>query len=605
MNALLSRRDTLATRRWWWLAAAIAVVMLVATLLSFRVTLIALEVSPILLVPGVGSALLARFGRSLWPAVALGDVVGQMVGAERSVLLVAIATVVHTAACLACATWLQHACPQLGSLAAVTRFGGISAAVSIVGATAMTPLLMALHDIPPGYAVTEVFGWMAMGYMVGFLVGGGLVLAWTATNPPWREAFRQPVAIAATAAVLGVAAVGLMAEIGPLVPIAMVGAVAVAGRAGARWGTAAIMGIALLVLAASVRGEEAAFGGANPAEHAANAMLAVSLFAAAILMVAGYRESGGSRPRSATAVAIIYALLMLVTGVTALAANEVALNYDTPFVLSGLLSLGAAAGLGVLRISRAPADPSNRRGITLAVVAGAVYVLNLALYLEAVPLVGSGPATGLTMTAPLAIVLLGMVVYRTRPTMGVVVAVALIVGGALTLASGAMGSPLGITLALSSAVVFGVSVIITKQALVHANVIDVTLASATAAAVVALAVGVVTEGVAAFDLSPAAFGALALAALGAQLVPTLGRAWALAQISPDVVGAEGVLAPVATTLLSFVFVDAITTGGEVLGLVLIATGAVVAALAGSRRAPGDATPATRPAGPLSARARAG
>lgn len=597
MNGLIPRGHLLTSRRWLVAVGLVAVITFLVTLLSYAVALTALEVSPIMLVPGFGSVMLARFGRSLWPGVVAGDAIGQVVIHDRAMVLVAATVVIHVLACIACATWIQRTGAGIGDLGRTTRFLGISAAVSIAGAAVSAPLLLALHDIPPQFDMAEIFGWLAMGYLVGFVVGGGLVLAWTDPHHPMRAAMRQPVAIACVVLVTVVAGVGFLAEVGPLVPLALAGALGLAGRAGARWGTAAIFAIALVAIEAPTQGIHPPFGGQDPAEQAANAMLALGLFAAAVLLLAAYRDAGEGPRRAPVTVAITFAGLMLVAGVTSLAANEVAMNRTTPYVLSGLLSLGAAVGLGLLRVSRTPAAPSNRRGITLAVAAGAVYVLNLALYLEAVPLIGSGPATGLTMTAPLAIVVLGVIVYRTRPALGVIVAVVPIAAGAALLAADAVGDPLGIVLALTSAVVFGVSVIITKQALVHANVVDVALASALSAAVVALGIGIVTEGLEAFDLTAAQYGALALAALGAQLVPTLGRSWALSHISADVVGAEGVLAPVTTTLLSFWFLDAVTDGGEIAGLVLIASGAVIAALAGSRgRAdPAATAPAATPA----------
>lgn len=584
-------------RHWWLATGLVSIVILVATMLSYAVALTALEVSPILLVPGFGSVILARFGRSLWPGIVVGDAVGQLLMHDRALPLVIASVTIHVLACLACAAWLRRAGAGLRDLGTTGRYLGISAVVSLIGAAISAPLLAALHDIPAEFGVAEVFGWLAVGYLVGFMVGGGLVLAWTDPDHPLRTAMRQPIAIACVVVVCAAAAVGFLAEIGPLVPLALAGAVAIAGRAGARWGTAAIFAIGLVAIEAPKRGIHPPFGGQDPAEQAANAMLALGLFAGAVLLLAAYRESGEGPRRTPVVVALIFAALMLVAGITSLAANEVAMDRTTPYVLSGLLSLGAAVGLGLLRISRTPAVPSDRRGIALAALAGAVYVLNLALYLEAVPLIGSGPATGLTMTAPLAIVVLGVIVYRTRPAMGVIVAVVPIAAGAALLAADAVGDPTGIALALASAVVFGVSVIITKQALVHANVVDVALASALSAAVVALAVGVITEGLDAFDLTAAQYGALALAALGAQLVPTLGRSWALSHISADVVGAEGVLAPVTTTLLSFWFLDAVTDGGEVAGLVLIAGGAVIAALAGSRS---PREPTVAPAAPAGA-----
>lgn len=584
MNTLIPRRALLTSRRWWLVLGITCAVILVATTLSYTVALTALEVSPILLVPGVGAALLARFGRSLWPAVVIGDAIGQAILHDRPLWVMALTALIHVVACVAAATWLQHTGCWLRTLASSATFAGIAVIVSIVSAS-LTALALAARDaIPADDSIAVVIAWLAMGYLAGFIVGGGFVLAWSDPERPLDAAFRQPMAMASLVVVAVVAGFGLIGEVGGLVPLALLGAIAIAGRAGMRWGTAAILAITLMAIEGSHRGAHAPFGGQDPAEVAANLMLAISLFGAAVILLAAYRESGETRHGSPRAVPVIFGALMLVAGITSLAANEVDLHHPMPYVISGILSLGAAIGLGVLRISRTPDMPSTRRGITLAACAGVLYVVNLGVYLQAVPLIGSGPATGLSMTAPLWVVLIGVVIYRTRPPLAVVAGIALIVGGAIAIAiaTRSVGGVSGIVLALASAAVFAASVIITKQALAHASVIDVALVSSVAAAVVALVVGIITEGVAAFDLTAAEYGALAVAALGAQLVPTLGRSWALARISPDVVGAEGVLAPVTTTLLSFWFLDAVTTGGDIAGLVLITIGAVVAAVSRPR-----------------------
>lgn len=572
----------LASARWWAHFAAVAAVALGATLLSYTLSLAALQVSPFLLLPGVGSALLARLGRSLWPAIVVGDFMGQVALHDRGVALVAASVAIHALSCLLGGTLLQRTGCWLRDLGQVLRFAGIAAAISIFGGGVTTFLLVSAYGAPDQYGAAQLTTWMITGYMAGFLVGGGFVLAWCDPALPPRTAFREPIAMASCAAVVAIGAVGLLAEIGPLVPLALVGAVAIAGRSGTRWGSAAVLAIAVIAVEAVRNGPEAAFGGQNPMQWAANAMLAMSLFAAAVIALGAYRKTGGDRQRSPAAVALIFAALMLVAGVTTLASNELAVDRDTPFALSGMLSLGAAIGMGILRMSRTPDQPSTRRGLMLAAAAGAVYVLNLALYLQAVPLVGSGPATAFAMTAPLWVVIIGAIVYRALPTPGVAAGVALIVTGAIILAWADAGHVGGVIAGLASAVVFAGSVIITKQALTHANVIDVALTSALTAAVVALVVGGITEGASAFDLTAAEYGALTMAALGAQLVPTLGRSWALSQISADVVGAEGVLAPVTAALLSFWFIDAATSGGDIAGLVLIASGALVAAILGSR-----------------------
>ena len=104
MNALLPGRAYVASPRWWTSLGLIAVAMLGATLLPHKVVLTALEISPLLLVPGVGSALLAGFGRCFWPAVAMGDAVGQVIMHDRPLGIVALSVLVHVVASAACAT---------------------------------------------------------------------------------------------------------------------------------------------------------------------------------------------------------------------------------------------------------------------------------------------------------------------------------------------------------------------------------------------------------------------------------------------------------------------------------------------------------------------
>jgi drug/metabolite transporter (DMT)-like permease len=582
MNGLLPAPRPLGDRRWRIIAGAIALVSFAAALLSYAIALTDLSITPILLVPGVGVALLTRFGRSFWPAIAVGDALGQWIMNERGVSLVLASVAIHAVVCVLGASWLQRGSGGwLRDLASSARFAGISVVIGAAGGVATTIALVAHEVAPAGTGAATVGAWLVLGYIAGFLVGGAFILAWTDPAIDTVRELRRPTAAACTALVLGAGVLGFVVPIGIFVPLALLGALGIAGRAGIRWGSSAILGLTALAIWGADRGF-APFGGQADGEEAVNTMLAVALFAAAVLMLSGYREGGEDRQRPAIVVATIFAVLMLVAGISALAANAVAMDRDTPFVLSGLLALGAALGLGVLRLSRRPAQPSTAAGIALALVAGAIYVVNLSLYLQAVPEIGSGTATILSMAAPLAVVLLTMAVYRTRPTWGVTVAVAVIVAGVVTAASGAMGEPLGVILALGSAVVFAVSLIVTRTALARASVTDVALASAAAGDVVALAVGLVIEGPSAFILSPQQIGELALGALGAQLVPILGRSWALAQIDADVVGAEGVLAPVTTAVLSFWFLDAVTTGGEVMGLVLIASGALIATVAGSR-----------------------
>jgi integral membrane sensor domain MASE1 len=53
--------------------AVVLVATFIATVLSFTVSITEISISPIQLVPGVGMALLWRWGLSLWPAIVGGN----------------------------------------------------------------------------------------------------------------------------------------------------------------------------------------------------------------------------------------------------------------------------------------------------------------------------------------------------------------------------------------------------------------------------------------------------------------------------------------------------------------------------------------------------
>jgi drug/metabolite transporter (DMT)-like permease len=553
----------------------------VATVLSFTVSITEISISPIQLVPGVGMALLWRWGLSLWPAIVVGDVLGQWQMHDRPWHLIAVTMTLHVGAAIGAAAIARRVDCRPRDLTTTVRFTGIAFAVSTVTAVATIALLAPLGDASAAGSPAMTAALALLAFTSGFLVAGAMLMSWLGPRAETLGALRQSGAIVAVIAVAIVGTMGFRFGIGFAVPLALLGSLAVAARTGTRWGTTAMGAIALASIWGA-REDLGPFGGATPGEQGVNVTLAVTLFAFAGLMAAGYHEAGAARRHSPRVVAVTFAVLMVVTGVTSLAANAVALNVDEPFVLSGLVALGAGLGLGVLRMARAPEHPSSRRGIVLAAIAGGIYVVNLTVYLAAVPRVGSGTATALSMTAPLAVMVLSIVVYRIRPGVGMAGAVAVIVAGAIISAWGSLDDPLGIALALGSAVVFAISLLVTQQALKHADVVDVALVSALSAAAVALLVGIIVEGPGAFVLTPQEIGELALAALGAQLVPLLGRSWALSQISANMVGAEGVLAPVATAVLSFLFIDAVVTGSQVLGLVVITAGALIATLAGSR-----------------------
>jgi len=566
---------------WWVLATAFAIAAFLAAMASFGIGITALAISPMLLVPGLGTALVMRWGRSPLLGFVVGDLAGQFVIEQRTWSLIIITVALHIVIIVAGAAWMQRSDVGLQSLAAILRFTRIAFALTLIASIAFMLFTVARGETPPGDSLVAMLGWVVLGMMGGYLVAGGLVMAWAVDRAPVADAFKDRWAIAGFLAtsVFAVAAFGW--GVAAAVPFALLGSLAVAARGGARWGTLAIAVVTAAGIQGAARGM-APFGGIGDAPQAVNTMFAITLFALAALMIAGFGASDEGVARPAPVVAVTFGIFMIVAGLASLATNELAVMHDTPFVNSGLLALGAAVGLAILRLARAPVRGTTRSGALLAAVAGAIYVANLAVFLQAVPLIGSAASTALSMTAPLAVVVLAIVFERAWPSRGVLVAVGLIVAGALFYAANMTWNTEGVVLAVASAWLFAASLIFMNRALPRSNVTDVALIGAIASAAVALPIGLAVEGAGAFRFTTSEVGALALGALGAQLVPQLARSWALAQIGPSPVGAIGVLAPVVTIALSIAVLSNPADSGEVIGLVLIVGGAVIAALAGTR-----------------------
>lgn len=581
MPSILPRSVDLRSGRWWTLVTVLAVATFFAAIGSYAITLTDLMISPMLLTPGVGTALLLRWGYSIWPGFLAGDLIGQLMVRDRPWTHIVVIAIVRLVIVIAGAAWMRRARVGFHSLSGTMRYAGISTTLALIAGSLTILLISVYGEVPPGASVVIIFGLVTLAYVGGYLVAGGLMMAWAVDRRDIRADLHNWWAIAGTAVTIGLAIGGFGWGIGLLVPLALLGVLAVAARGGPRWSTLAMAFITTAAIVGDARGL-APFGGTTGGWELTNTMLAISLFALAALLLAGYRSSDEGTVRPAPVVAGFFGIFMVIAGISMVAINQVTVIHDTPFVNSGLLALGAGLGLGMLRLARTPPRPTSRKGFILAAVAGAVYVANLAVFLQAVPLIGSAASTALSMTAPLAVVVLAIVVERTRPSGGVVLAVVMIVIGAIFYASGITWDTQGVVLALGSAWIFAASLIFMTRALAHSNVIDVALIGALASAAVALPVGLIVEGAGAFTYTTSEIGALALGALGAQLVPQLGRSWALAQIGPSPVGAIGVLAPVVTIALSMWLLSGAIDTGAIGGLIMIVAGAIIATLAGTR-----------------------
>lgn len=255
-----------------------------------------------------------------------------------------------------------------------------------------------------------------------------------------------------------------------------------------------------------------------------------------------------------------------------------------PLIIAGLFSAVTALGLVIILSARVVDGRPSRRAAAFGLLAGGLYALSLVPLFASMPLVGAGTATALAMISPLPIALLSLAFLRLRISPAVIGAICIIIVGALMAALGSLSSPLGITLALLSGVSFAASVICARTALRGASIVDVALLTAASSAVLALGVGMDLEGTGAVLVSQDEVRLIALAALGAQLVPVLGRSWALEHLGADIVGAEGVLAPAIAGLLSYWLIAPASSASQWVGLLVIAMGGSLAALAG-RRAP--------------------
>ncbi|MEI7794612.1 MAG: hypothetical protein WCI83_08215 [Thermoleophilia bacterium] len=84
MPSILPRSVDLRSGRWWTLVTLLAVATFFAAIGSYAITLTDLMISPMLLAPGIGTALIMRWGYSIWPGLLAGDLIGQLMVRARA-----------------------------------------------------------------------------------------------------------------------------------------------------------------------------------------------------------------------------------------------------------------------------------------------------------------------------------------------------------------------------------------------------------------------------------------------------------------------------------------------------------------------------------------
>jgi drug/metabolite transporter (DMT)-like permease/integral membrane sensor domain MASE1 len=568
---------SLRRRQWWLAASALAVVVTLGALLSSVVGVVGTAVSPIYLPLGIGVAVLARGGRSLWPGFVVGDAVGLLLTVDRSLPMIALSVVMHATILLVGAWLIRRERAWLEDLGGAVRFVALALGLSITGALLGLVVLWLSDGFGSAYGpFGDLMVWL-MGDLGGYLVAGGLLLAWL--RPGARAELRRGSALVGFAVVCLVSVGNIVGHTPVIGVLGLLGAGLMAMRFGTRWGSAsaAVMLLALLVDAARNTGD---FGGVTPDADAFNAMLAVAITASASLLLGGYREGVPMAPPTAALVVGIMAATMVGGGVATFASSRLTLDRGFPLATASIFFLASASALALVRGARTPSPASTRRGIGIAVVAGALSVAGLALYFASLPQLGVGSATGLSMTAPAFIVLIAAGLTRRLPPLLTIAGCSAIAVGAVAIAvAGGGGDAIGIPLAIGGAVAFAAFVTLLAVALRQAHPVDVAVTVALTASVVGAILALIVEGREGFAVSLPALGIIAFGAIGGGALPTLVRAWSLPAIGAPVVGALGVLSPVTTIVFAMLLLGTDRSPLKVAGVTIIAVGAATAALA--------------------------
>lgn len=578
-NALLPRAVPQA--RWCSTGAMLAVAVVIATWASSTVALPVTNISPVFLPLGIGVAVLARWGRLLWPAFVIGDVVGQLVAGERLPTWIVLSVACHLATVLVGATLIQRHRAWIDDLGSTARYLAITAGLAVAAAVAGV-IGLALHGFlaGPEDALSTLAFWV-LGDFGGYVVLGAAILVWT--KPGIADEVRRPSGYVAVVAVA--AASSTMVATGE--PwwgvVSLIAAGAVSARLGMVWGTAAMVLALAGVVVASVEGQ-APFSGATPPYQAFNAMLAVAILSGASLLVAGYRVGGGTAARSIVLVVAVLSAAVAITGVSDFALLAMALEASHPLAISAFLFAGATFGVLLVRMARPPSWAPVARSRRLAVFSGLLNGLSFAAYYASIPHVGAAAATALLMTYPVGIVLLLALRRRHLPAKSNLLVAALIVTGALAIVAGVGVTPAGVLLAVVSALLFAGALLAADAALESSDAVAVSLLTLGVAGVTCAGLALIFEGTAGFALSPQYVGLIALAAIGGTLVPQISRLWALPQLGPVTVGAIASLGLVITSALGIGILGDGAGRFGMLGLVPIAAGGVLAAIVAGRSA---------------------
>ena len=565
--------------RWCAIAAALAGAVVAATVVSHQVALPVTLITPIFLPLGVGVAVLARWGRSLWPAFVLADLAGQLLSDERLPTWIALSLACHLLIVLIGATAVRRHGAWVGTLGGTARYLVVALLLALLGGVlGIAGLWVHGFLAGPGDALQVLVFWV-LGDLGGYVVAGAAVLAWS--DGGGRADLRLPAGWIGVTAVAGVAGAAVTLGDPWLGAAALVAAGLVAARCGARWGTAAMATVLAGVLWTAVHGV-APFGGPTPADQAFNAMLATLIFAGGALLLAGFRMGSGVAVAGVGLTTAVLVAAITVMGLADFSLAQISTDLQAPLAMTALLFGGSLIGIVLVRLARPPARPTDRRAYLLAGLGGILDAGSKLAFFAAIPELGTGPASALYTAYPVPVILVSALLARRLPRPAMIAVAVTIAVGVAVITAGSGGSTAMVVVAAGSAVLFGGAILLLDAALGSGDTVDVAMTAIGVAGAAAAAVALVVEGPAAFAVSPSNVGVVAIAAVGGSLVPMIARAWSLPTLGPAVVAGVGALGLVLTAVVGLAAHGEDATTAALLGLALIGAGGVVAAVVPTR-----------------------
>lgn len=232
--------------------------------------------------------------------------------------------------------------------------------------------------------------------------------------------------------------------------------------------------------------------------------------------------------------------------------------------------------------------PRGRNLALLLAMGGICYVGQSMSFFSALSHASAGLVALLLYLYPFLVTVLGALVLRQPLGLGRVVAVLVaLLGTALTLGGGLVGSPLGVALGLAAALIYSIYILVGGRVLAQEDALS-------AATVVMLAAAIVFAGLALwseprFPQTAMAWGAVFAIAIVCTVIAMLGFFIGIRYLGAADAATLSTLEPAVTIVLAAIFLDEPFAPQQVLGGAII-LGAVIWLTRASAKAPARAAP---------------